>query len=314
MLGRTAASLFWMSRYIERAENIARLIEVGYRVSLVPDVGTGHREDWRSTLIAAGCLPAYEARHGAIATAPVVNFLLFDRAHASSVMCCLESARNNGRSVRTALTREMWEALNATWNAFSAIDPVSLGPGRLPDVLDWVRQQSGLFRGAMIGTLLRDEGYHFAQLGTFVERGDNPARIVDVKYNVLLPSNNGVGGDRNLHQLETILRSVGAHRSYRHFYKDSYRPLNVADFLIVRPEMPRSLRFCSGWAHGSVQALARMTQGGARSAELSAAAHEDIEAVEVEALFRTGLHGFLIDFLDRNAALSDTVAADFNFV
>lgn len=314
MLGRTAASLYWMSRYMERAENIARLLEVGYRVSLVPDFGAGHREDWRSTLIAGGCLPAYEARHGAVATAAVVNFLLFDRAHASSVMSCLESARNNGRSVRTALTREMWEALNAAWNTFSAIDPGSLGPGRLPDVLDLVRQQSGLFRGAMIGTLLRDEGYHFAQLGTFIERGDNTARILDVKYQVLLPSNNAVGDDRNRHQLETILRSVGAHQSYRYFYKDSYRPLNVADFLILRPEMPRSLRFCAGWAHGSVQALARMTQGGARSIELSTAAYHDIETSEVEALFRTGLHGFLIDALRRNAALSDAVADDFNFV
>jgi uncharacterized alpha-E superfamily protein len=314
MLGRTAASLFWMSRYMERAENIARLTEVGYRVSLVPDVGTGHREDWRSTLIAAGCLPAYQARHGAISTDAVVHFLLFDRAHASSVMSCLENARNNGRSVRTALTREMWEALNSTWNAFSAIRPDSLGPGRLPELLDWVRQQSGLFRGALIGTLLRDEGYHFAQLGTFIERGDNTARILDVKYNVLLPSNNAVGGERNLHQLETILRSVAAHRSYRHFYKDSYRAAKVADFLIIRPEMPRSLHFCSAWVNRSVQGLVRLTQGGARSAELSTAAYHDMETAEVEELFRSGLHGFLVEFLGRNAALSDAIAADFNFV
>jgi uncharacterized alpha-E superfamily protein len=314
MLGRTAASLFWMSRYMERAENIARLIEVGYRVSMVPDVGTGHREDWRSTLIASGCMPAYQARHGAISTKAVVDFLLFDRAHPSSVVSCMESARNNGRSVRTGLTREMWEALNTTWNEFSAIEPGKLSPGKLPELLDWVRQRAGLYRGAMIGTLLRDEGYHFSQLGTFVERGDNTARILDSKYTVLLPSNNAVGGDRNQHQLETILRSVGAHQSYRYFYKDSYRPLNVADFMIMRPEMPRSLRFCSNWVDGSVQALARMTEGGAHSLETSATSHQSIVDAAVDEIFRGGLHGFLIDFLAQNASLSDAIAEDYNFV
>jgi len=120
MLGRTASNLFWMSRYMERAENIARLTEVGHRISLTPDVGSGYREDWQSTLAAAGCLDAFRAAGNTNMTGESVQkFLLFDRSNPSSVSSCVEAARHNGRSVRTALTREVWEALNSTWIAFS---------------------------------------------------------------------------------------------------------------------------------------------------------------------------------------------------
>lgn len=313
MLGRTAASLFWMSRYMERAENIARLLEVGYRGAMVPDVGAGHREDWEATLLASGCMPAYAARAEAITAQAVQHFLLFDRDHPSSVRSCLETARNNGRSVRTALTREMWEALNSTWNEFSAIRPADLGPGKLPEVLDWVRQRAALFRGALLGSLLRDEGYHFSQLGAFVERGDNTARVLDLKYTVLLPSNEAVGGDRNLYQWELILRSVGAHRAYRHFYKDSYRPTEVAEFLILRPEMPRSLRFCADWLLGSLRALAAGTGGGAESLKLAEGMFADLAGTDMAAIFRAGLHEFLADFLTRQIALSDSIASEYHF-
>jgi len=313
MLGRTAASLYWMSRYMERAENIARLIEVGYRGSLVPDVGAGHRDDWEATLIAAGCMPAFAARQQPVSAQAVQHFLLFDREHPSSVHCCLETARNNGRSVRTALTREMWEALNSTWNEFSAIRPADLGPGKLPELLDWVRQRAALFRGAMLGSLLRDEGYHFSQLGAFLERGDNTARILDLKYTILLPSNEAVGGERNHYQWEMVLRSVAAHRSYRHFYKDSYRPGRVAEFLMLRPEMPRSLRFCADWIAASLHGLAAMTGGGAESLAPAAAMFADLATADMPAIFRAGLHEYLADFLARQIALSDRIAADYHF-
>ena len=138
MLGRTAASLFWMSRYIERAENIARLTEVGYRISLTPDIGIGHREDWKSTLIAAGSYESYLERHSEIKPEKVKHFLLFDRDNPSSVRSCLETARNNARAVRTALTREMWEALNSNYIDFASVRPADLGSGKLPEFLDWV--------------------------------------------------------------------------------------------------------------------------------------------------------------------------------
>ncbi len=314
MLGRTAANLFWMSRYMERAENIARLTEVGHRVSMTPDVGSGYREEWLSTLAAAGCLDAFRARHPKMTPANVQNFLLFDRANPSSIATCIEAARHNGRSVRSSVTSEMWEALNSTWIEFSAFRPADVGPGKLTELLDWVRQHSALFRGALSGTFLRDEGFHFAELGAFIERADNTARILDVKYSVLLPTNEAVGGERNLYQWETILRSVSAHKSYRHVYHDRYRPHNVADFVILRREMPRSLRFCMDRVERSASSLAEMTGGGATSRPLAEAARNALCAGAMDAIFRQGLHEFLTEFLNGNAAIADAVAEDFHFV
>lgn len=313
MLGRTAASLYWMSRYMERAENIARLVGVGYRGAMVPDIGAGHREDWESTLTAAGCMPAFAARRLQPDAQTVQNFLLFDREHASSLRSCLEIARNNGRSVRTALTREMWEALNSTWNEFSAIRPADLGPGKLPELLDFVRQRAALFRGALLGSLLRDEGYHFSQLGAYIERSDNTARILDLKYTILLPSNEAVGAERNLYQWEMVLRMVAGHRAYRYFYKDRYRPTKVAEFLILRPEMPRSLRFCAGWIAGSLRGLAAATGGGAESLALAEANFAALAGAAMPAIFAAGLHDFLTDFLSGQIELGRRIAAEFHF-
>ena len=313
MLGRTASNLFWMSRYMERAENVARLIEVGHRLSLTPDVGSGYREDWQSTLAAAGCLDASVIGRSPPTAEAVQHYLLFDRSNLSSVSACLEAARNNGRSVRTALTREVWEALNSTWIEFSAFRTDELNPGKLPELLDWVRQRSALFRGAVMGTLLRDEGYHFIQLGTFVERSDNTARILDAKYSVLLPTTEAGDGERAMHQWETILRSVSAHRSYRYVYKNRYRAGNVADFLILRPEMPRSLRFCHDFIERSLANLAEMTGGGEASLALSREAGTKLRNSAIPTIFRMGLHEFLTEFLHRTAGIADTMAIDYHF-
>lgn len=313
MLGRTAASLFWMARYIERAENIARLTQVGQRISITPDGSGGYREDWKSTLVTAGCLEAFQARHGKVTASAVQGFLLFDRDHPSSIRSCLEIARNNARAVRTALTREMWEALNSTWIEFAAIDPATVGPDRLTELLDWVRQRSAQFRGAMIGSLLRDEGFHFSQLGTFIERADNTARILEAKYNVLLAANEAVGGDRNQHQWETILRSVSAQGAYRYFYRDRFRPRAIAEFLIMRPEMPRSLRFCHDLIAPSLAALAASTGGGATSLALGRAVAQDLAATDLDAIMRGGLHRFLTQFLASNAAIAAAAARDYHF-
>ena len=219
MLGRTASSLFWMARYMERAENLARLAQVGHRVSIMPDGMGGYREDWKATLASAGCLPAFEARGTKLAAGAAQTFLLFDREHASSIRTCLEAARNNGRAVRTALTREMWEALNSTWIEFAAINPAEVDPGRMVELLDWVRQRSAQFRGAMLGSLLRDAGFHFCQLGTFIERADNTARILDVKYNVLLPVNEALGAALAAELRSTDLDGI-LRRGLREFLQD----------------------------------------------------------------------------------------------
>jgi uncharacterized alpha-E superfamily protein len=217
MLGRTASSLYWMSRYVERAENMARLLEVGYRISLMPGAIEGHRDEWRSTLTSAACEHSYTEKHGEIDGAKVIHFLLFDESNSSSVKSCLKTARNNGRGVRTALSRDVWESLNSTWNELAHIQPENITSDRLPEFLEWIKQHAMGFRGALLGTMLRTDNYYFSQLGNFIERADTTARILDVKYFILLPRASDVGSDLDMQQWAQILRSVSAHRAYRWF-------------------------------------------------------------------------------------------------
>jgi uncharacterized alpha-E superfamily protein len=313
MLGRTAESLFWMSRQMERAENLTRLVEAAFRIALTPDTGDGHREEWRSTLTSAGVLDAFIAKHGDSAFHRAIHFILFDDDNPSSVRACIRAARTNARFVRIKITREMWESLNGTWLAYDQIKPAEITAARLPELLDWIRERTSLFRGALLGTILRDETFYFCQLGAFIERADNTARIIDVKYFILLPSNQAVGGDVDTYQWETILRSVSAHRSYRHIYSDAYRPWNVADFLILRPEMPRSLRFCYDWLQNAIDGLSVHCGERLPSAELVTETREMLRAGSMETIFRDGLHEFLTAFVARNNRLTDTLSADYNF-
>jgi uncharacterized alpha-E superfamily protein len=217
MLGRTASSLYWMSRYVERAENMARLLEVGYRISLMPDAIEGHRDEWRSTLTSAAREETYSEKHDEIGGAKVIYFLLFDESNSSSVKFCLKAARNDRLGVPTALTRDAWESLNSTWNQLALIDPARTTADRLPGFLEWVKQRAVVFRGALLGTMLRNDNYYFSQLGNFIERADNTARILDVKYFILLPRPSDVGSDLDMQQWAQVLRSVSAHCAYRWF-------------------------------------------------------------------------------------------------
>ncbi len=313
MLGRTAESLFWMSRQIERAENMARLAEAGFRISLTPDTGDGHREEWASTLASAGVVERFLRKYDETSFDKAIGFILFDDDNTSSVRSCLRSARSNARFVRTKITRDMWEALNSTWLAYDAIKPDEITAARLPELLDWIRQRTALFRGALLGTILRDDGYYFSQLGAFVERADNTARILDVKYFILLPSNQMIGGEIDTYQWETILRSVSAHRAYRHVFHENYRPWNVADFLILRPEMPRSLRFSYDWLSIAIEGLCALYGKRVPSADLVAETRNMLKTMNMETIFQAGLHEFLTGFIARNIRLTDAVAADYNF-
>ncbi len=313
MLGRTAGSLFWMARYIERAENIARLAEVGFRITLTPDSSEGHREEWRSALTSAGALEGYERKHQQISHDAAIDFLLFDPENPSSVRSCLQAARTNARSVRTKITRSMWETLNATWLTFESISRSDVTGAKLPEFLDWIRDQAMQFRGAFLGTVLRDDGYFFSQLGAFVERADNTARIVDVKYYLLLPRNQPVGGEVDTHQWETILRSVSAHRSYRHVYHQEYNPWHVAEFLILRPEMPRSLRFCYNWLKLSAAGLEDLYGKSEQSHALIEASRDELCRARMDDVFQAGLHEFITSFIARNNRLTAQISTDYNF-
>ncbi len=314
MLGRAAGSMFWMSRYNERAENMARLLEVAYRIVMMPRFASDTLDDWRSTLLSAGCLPAYEANHDEISQRAAINFLLFDPENPSSVRSCIELARNNARSVRTAITSEMWESINTTYIEFMEVKPQHMSDDRLPGFLTWVKQRSMLLRGALLGTLMRNEGYHFAQLGTFMERADNTARILDVKYWLLLPDNEVIGGSLDTYQWSTILRSVSANRSYRHAYRDSsLKAFNVAEFLIVRKEMPRSLAYCYDWIEESMADLTAAYDVRMTSNDMAVETHRLLTEQTMEEIFASGLHEFLLDFMGRNIGLGQQLSTDYNF-
>ena len=314
MLGRTANDLYWLARYVERAESMARLIEVGYRIALLPrDEEDEYNEEWRSTLASAGCAEGYLAKYETPNARDVINYLLFDTTNPSSVMSCLSAARRNGRAQRTALTRDMWVALNDSWMEFSKIKPDDVTANELPDMLDWIRSRSALFRGAMLNTILRADTYYFIQIGTFLERADNTARILDVKYFVLLPEIEMVGSSVDNVQWGAILRSVSAHRSYRWVYKQNYRPWRIAEYLIFHRAMPRSLRASYDLINTSLDGLAQLC--GARHQ-----CHDTAEEItrfladgDINAVFQSGLHEFLVDFIAKNNRLGHQVAEAYHF-
>lgn len=314
MLGRTANDLFWLSRYVERAENMARLVEVGYRIGLMPKEGGGPFEEWRSALASSATAQGYFAKYETLDAARVVDYLLFDPDNPSSVYACLATARQNGRAQRTALTQEMWESLNSTWLEYAAIKRNGMTTTSLTELLVWIKQRSALFRGALLGTILRNDTYFFSQLGAFIERADNTARILDVKYYVLLPENDLIGGGVDTHQWGAILRSVSARRSYRWVYRESYRPWRIAEYLILNTQMPRSLAF----AYTQIRsALAGMAEHyGTRPPSHAVAedtAHRLVTA-DITSIFQAGMHEFLVDFLGSNNRLSAQIARDYCFV
>ncbi len=313
MLGRTAQNLFWLSRYVERAENMARLLEAGYRMSLTARREGGASEHIVSMMQAAEVDEGFFAKHEVADVQTVSNYMLFDEDNPSSVRSCLRAARTNARSVRTALTMEVWETINAGWLEFAQLRPLDIKGARLPEVLLWVKQVSHQFRGAYLSTILRDDGYAFSQLGNFVERADNTARILDMKYYVLLPRATLVGGDMDIQQWTLILRAASAHRSYRHVYHDRYKAWNIADYLILRPEMPRSLVFCLEWINRTLGMLEDVY--GTRTAAHEAAedAKTMLDGNNMDRIFSSGLHEFLTEFMSRNNRITDALAESYNF-
>ncbi len=313
MLGRTAQNLYWLSRYVERAENMARLLEVGYRMSLTSRREGGSSEHLISMMKAAEVDEDFARKGRSADVDTVAHFMMFDPTNPSSVFSCLQAARTNARSVRTAITSDMWETINAAWLEFSQIKPRDVRGAKLLGLLEWVKHISHQFRGALLGTILRDDGFAFLQAGNFVERADNTARILDMKYYVLLPRAKMVGGELDIQQWTLILRAASAHRSYRHVYHDRYKAHNIADFLILRPEMPRSLIFCARFVETNLQTLSRLYGQDGECHTAAASLLEMVEGTTMETIFAHGLHEFLTEFIARNNRVSNTLSESYNF-
>jgi uncharacterized alpha-E superfamily protein len=245
VLSRTADSLYWLSRYVERADYLARTIEVAARLSSLPTTyAAGETNEWESAVATAGCGSIFHETHETATAETVSAFLIASPGNPTSIVKCFEIARSNARAIRTALTSEMWETINGAWLELQRLNVRSLGPGEMPKFLAWVKETSLRVDGSAYRTMLRNDAYWFSRLGIAVERADNTARILDVKYHILLPENAAVGGGIDYSQWAAILRAVSALTSYHWVYRESLKPWLIADLLILNPQMPRSLAAC----------------------------------------------------------------------
>ncbi|MEO8676437.1 MAG: alpha-E domain-containing protein [Casimicrobiaceae bacterium] len=313
MLCRTANELFWMSRHIERAENAARLLDVTYRMSLLPyevvEPGLAWAEPWAVPLVTSGMATSYYERFEALAAENVLRLMILDPANPSSIYSCLRAARESARSVRGAITSEMYEDLNSAWLEMCDIDYATLEARGVSEFLDWVKMRSHLFRGVTFGTMLRDEAYHFLRLGTHLERADNTARILDVKYHTLLPSAADVGGAVDYYQWGALLRSVSGFESYRKIYSDVITPRRVAELLILREDMPRSLHASMNFIFESLE---RLCDNSSREVERAAGElHAKLHYGRADDIIEQGLHEYLMDFLERISALGEGISRHF---
>ncbi|WP_018633054.1 alpha-E domain-containing protein [Neomegalonema perideroedes] len=307
MLSRTAENLYWMTRYVERAENMARLVEMGARMSALP-TSTGHRTEWESVLSAASAADSHAESYGEITRESAVEHILFDLKNPSSVISCFAAARHNARAMRTALTTEAWEAINDAWIKLRRVRAEEVQGERLIDFLGWIKSRGALFRGALDSTSLRDEGYDFMRLGFFVERVNNTARILDVKYYLLLPATEQVGGGVDHYQWTTVLRATSSLRSYHWVYRGEYRPAYIADFLILNKLSPRSLAHCYEMILQHLDSLER--KHGRRFAchDLASISFGRLNGWTMEDIFQEGLHEFLSDFISRTNEVSAAIA------
>ena len=315
MLSRTADSLFWLSRYMERSDFLARTVEAAQRLAALPTAYNEQGTEWESALESSGAIEAYSAKYAAVIPDKVIDFLLFDSDNPSSIRNCLEAARTNARSVRTALTSEMWEAINGAWLELQRFEAPEAGDERqveqLGQFLDFVKRTAMVFDGAITRTMLRDPSFWFSRLGLHVERADNTARILDVKYHVLLPDTEQVGGSLDYFQWAAILRAVSALTAYHWVYRENIKPWLVADLLILRPEMPRSLLSCYD---NIVRSLDSISSAYGRQGPSQRLAHKvlaQLENAEIEEIFQNGLHEFVTTFLDDNNRIGIAISEQY---
>ena len=313
MLSRTADHLYWMSRYTERAENTARMLDINYQTSLLPQSAEVAQLGWQGVLSISELRPAYFAKHERITPEGVMAFMVKDESNPSSIISCLRAARENARAVRGALTTESWETQNSTWldvNRMLRANRFERDPGAF---FEWVKFRSHLSRGVTLGTMLQDEAFHFLRLGTFLERADNTARLVDVKFHAMGSEFFGAGTDEDqeydFYHWSAILRSVSAFEVYRKVYRDVITPERVAELLILRADMPRSLRHSLGEVVANLERL-----GNDQSAETQRRAGRllaELQYGRVDEILATGLHAYLTQFLDRVNELGGRISQDF---
>lgn len=305
MLSSTAEHLYWMARSLERAENTARMLDVTLRMSLLKQMLVEPHNEWRAMLSISGLHKDFEARYDLPSAENVLHFMALDKQNPGSIYNSIYTARENARAVRGTITSEMWEALNATWLQMKQIQSDGIDEDGIAKFFDWVKERAHLSRGIAHGTMLRDDTFRFIRLGNFLERADNTARILDVKYHILLPSPKDIGGAADYYQWSAVLRSVSSFESYRKVYRDQITPKRVSELLILRPDMARSLISCVNEVHRLLHEL-----DGPRAGALLArcnALHNRMHMTNIADIFEQGLHEYLSEFLKEIYYIGDLI-------
>ncbi|PTQ08203.1 hypothetical protein CLG96_15990 [Sphingomonas oleivorans] len=310
MLSRTATSLYWIGRYVERAEFTARLIEATVRLDALSPRPAGQAA-WESALLVAAADHEFNATGEPKTPANVSRYLTLSQANPSSIRSCLDAARSNARAVRTALSRDAWEAINRAWLGLRG--RVNTGGSQATLALvESIRAEARGFEGAL-HRMLRNEAYSFISLGAAIERADNTARLIDVKYHLLLPEGEKVGGLVDRDQWTTILHTVSANTAYRWLYRDGLKPWLVADLLILRPELPRSLLASSEEVVTHLGYIGKRTGLQGEADRLARQRHMMLGRASIDGIFGRGLHEYLTSFIVENARLDRAIGKQFRF-
>src|SRR6202023_2202068 len=308
MLSRTADHMYWMSRYIERAESLARLVDAHYRMSLLPHSGETLAQSLSATMRALHMEEPYLERHESVEPRAVFEFVSLDREYSGSIFSCLRAARENARAVRGSLTSELWETLNSTWLEVRTLVSRNSPRADIGQFVEWVKERSHLTRGVTIGTMLRDEAFHFTRIGTFLERADSTARILTAHQIDLEP-----GADASVvpdpYQWSVLLRALSAFEVYRRVFRDVITPLKVAQLLILRDDMPRSLLRCCKEVYQNLKSVAN--DQSAETERRAGEMHAMLHFTRMEEITAVGLPLFLEQFLARFRDLSERIASDF---
>lgn len=313
MLCRTANDLYWVARHMERAENTARLLDVTQRIAMLPerlDRGKAQAAPWRRALEALGVADRFESCHDRIDGETVVDFLLLSPHNPSSIHHAFHAARENARAQRVAITAEMYEDLNATWLEMRGIDAARIRNEGISGVLEWIKNCSASFRGVMIGTLGRDEGYHFLRLGTFIERADWAIRMLDVVgSDADLAESREVRDAVEYFQWSALLQSLSAFETYRRLYRDSVNPLTVTELMLLNGGNPRSLRTCVGRLHEVLQSLAG--HDGLEVVRQAGSLAAQVQYARLDEIVESGLEAWLQDAMARLVRLGDEIHRQF---
>ena len=334
MLSRTADHLYWMARYMERAENTARMLDVNYQTSLLPQTADDAEKGWKGLLSISELSDDFAARYGKVTASNVMEFMVSDPENGSSIRSCLMAARENARAVRGTLTTEVWETQNQTWLEFQRMVADDAFLKDAGTAFEWVKFRSHLSRGVTVGTMLQDEAFHFLRIGSFLERADNTARLLDVKFHAVEseffgptvnqsqgqsqgqsqsqgsdPPDEAKDFEYDFYHWSAILRSVSGFEVYRKVYRNVIRPEKVAELLILRADMPRSLAACMNEVVANLRMVAneQASETVRRAGRLQA----DLKYGRIDEILATGLHAYLTQFLERVGTLGIGISRDF---